>query len=48
MQWVPLNGITLGNTITDPINQMIKVSIYNSYTKYAIERQLGFVRCGLV
>ncbi len=23
VQWTPLNGITLGQTITDPINQMI-------------------------
>ncbi len=26
IQWMPLNGLTLGQTITDPINQMITIS----------------------
>jgi hypothetical protein len=38
----------LDHTITDPINQMITKTEYNSYTKYAIERQLEFVRYELV
>jgi hypothetical protein len=26
IHWAPLNGITLGQTITDPINRMIPIS----------------------
>ncbi len=37
-QWTPLNGITLGQAITDLINQMITFTEYNSYTQYANER----------
>jgi hypothetical protein len=33
--------ITLGKTITDTINGMIKITEYISYTKYAIEKHLG-------
>ena len=33
--WVPLNGITLGQIITDPINQMIAISEWAStYVRY--------------
>ncbi len=28
IQWTPLNGITLGQTITDPIKQMITLTEY--------------------
>ncbi len=38
---MPLNGITLGQALTDPINQMITITEYTLYTEYAIERQLG-------
>ena len=43
----PLNKSTLGQTITDPINQMIIITKYISYTKYAFERHLGLVQPGL-
>jgi len=36
-----LNGITLGQAITDLINQMITFTEYYSYTENANERQLG-------
>jgi hypothetical protein len=36
-QWTLLNGITLGQPIIDPINQMIKILKYISYTNYSIE-----------
>jgi hypothetical protein len=26
LQWTPLNGITMGQTITDPINRMILIA----------------------
>ncbi len=34
--WAQLHGITLGQTITDPINQMITITKYIAYTKYFI------------
>ncbi len=35
IQWTPLNRITLGQTITDPINRMIKISQWAStYFRY--------------
>ncbi len=37
---MPLNGITLGQAITDPINGKILITEYTSDTEYAIERQL--------
>ncbi len=37
---MPLNGITLGQAITDPINWTILINEYTSHTEYAIERQL--------
>jgi hypothetical protein len=37
---MPLNGITLGQAITDPINPMTLITKYTSHTEYAIERQL--------
>ena len=43
VQWTPLNRITLGLTLTDPINGMITIIEYMSYTKYAIDRHLGSV-----
>ncbi len=38
---MPLNRITLGQAINDPINRMITITEFTSYTEYAIERQLG-------
>jgi hypothetical protein len=38
LQWSLLNGITVGPTLTDPINQVIIITGYISYKKYAIER----------
>jgi hypothetical protein len=38
LQWSLLNGITVGPTITDPINLVIIITGYISYKKYAIER----------
>jgi hypothetical protein len=35
IQWTLLNEITLDQTITDPINQMIPITEYTSYTEYA-------------
>jgi hypothetical protein len=46
INWTPLNGITLGLTITDPINRMITITKYISYANYAIERHLGLVEFG--
>jgi hypothetical protein len=43
IQWMPLNGIALGQTIIDPINRMITISEYVSFTKYTIGRHLGLV-----
>jgi hypothetical protein len=43
-QWMPLNGISLSQTTTDPINQMITITKLFSYTKYAIERHFGLVQ----
>ena len=43
LQWTPLNGITLGRTINDPIKRMISITEYVSFSKYAIERHLGLV-----
>jgi hypothetical protein len=48
IQWTPLNGITLGQTVTDPINRMITISEHISYTKYAILRCLGLAQSGSV
>ena len=31
LQWTPLNGITFGHTITDPINRIITITTYISY-----------------
>ena len=33
IQWTPLNGITLWQTITDPNNKMITITEYISHTK---------------
>ena len=33
LQWTPLNGITLGQTITDPFNQMISITEHMSYKR---------------
>jgi hypothetical protein len=41
---MPRNGITLGQSITDPFNRMITITEYTSFTEYAIERQLGLDR----
>ncbi len=41
VEGMPLNGITLSQAITDPINRMITITVYASYTEFAIERQLG-------
>jgi hypothetical protein len=48
LQWMPLNGITLGQTIIDPIIRMIPITEYISYTNYAIGRHLGLDQSGLV
>ncbi len=40
LQWMPINGITLGQTVTDPINRMITITENTSFTKYAIARHL--------
>jgi hypothetical protein len=44
IQSAPLNWIILGQTITDPNNQMITITKYISYTKYATERHLELVQ----
>ncbi len=41
VQWTPLNGITLGQVITDYISQVITITVHTLYTEYAIERLLG-------
>jgi hypothetical protein len=41
-----LNGITLGQAINDPINRMITITEYTSYTGYAIDRRLGLDQSG--
>ena len=46
IQWMSLNGITLG--ITDRINRMITISKFISYAKYAIERHFGVFQSGSV
>ncbi len=33
IQWTPLNGITLGQTITDPFNRMIPITKHMSYKR---------------
>jgi hypothetical protein len=33
VQWMPLNWITLGQTITDPFNRMIPVTEHMSYKR---------------
>jgi hypothetical protein len=33
VQWTPLNGITLGQAITDPFNQMIPITKHMSYKR---------------
>ena len=33
IQWTPLNGITLGQTITDPFNRMIPITEHMSYKR---------------
>ncbi len=38
VQWTPLNGITLGQVITDSISRMITITVHTLYTEYAIER----------
>jgi hypothetical protein len=38
LQWTPHNGITLGQALTEPFNQMITITKYISYAKYATER----------
>ncbi len=48
LQSMPLNGRTLGQTITDPINQMIKITKYICYPNYAIERHIQLVQSGSV
>jgi len=48
VHWMLLNGITLGQTITDPINQMVTITKYVYYTKYAFKRHLGLVQSGSV
>jgi hypothetical protein len=40
------NGITLGQTLTDPINRMITITEYTSYTMYDIESNLELVHSG--
>ncbi len=46
VQWMSLNGITLGQTKTDPINEIITITKYICYTKCAIERHLRLVPSG--
>jgi hypothetical protein len=46
IQWMPINGITLGQTITDPVNRMITITKYISYIQNAIERHLGLAKSG--
>jgi hypothetical protein len=46
LQWRRLNGITLGQIITDYINQMITITKHISYTNYAIKRYFGLVQYG--
>jgi hypothetical protein len=46
IQWTQINGITLGQTITDPINRMITITKYISYIKNAIERHLQLAKSG--
>ncbi len=48
LQLMPLNGRTLGPTITDHINQIIKITKYICYPNYAIERHLRLVQSGSV
>jgi hypothetical protein len=48
LQMTPFNIVTLGQTITDHINQMKTVAEYISYTKYAKKRYLGLVQSGSV
>ncbi len=43
---MPLNGYTLGQTITDSINQMITISKHIFYSKYGIERHLLLIQSG--
>ncbi len=38
-----LMGSLCGQTITDPINSILTIIDHISYTKYAIERNLGLV-----
>ncbi len=33
VQWTPLNGITLGRTISDPFNPMIPITEHMSYKR---------------
>ena len=40
LQLTPLNGITLGQAKTAHFNQMITLTKYVSFTKYAIKRHL--------
>ncbi len=48
VQRMELYGITLGQAITDPINQMRLITEYNLQTEYAIERHLGLDHYGSV
>ncbi len=41
VQWTPLNGITMGQAITDSISRMITITVHTLYTEYAIEKLLG-------
>ncbi len=44
LQWTPLNGITLGQTLTDPINQMMLISKWASINvRYDRQSNLGLV-----
>ncbi len=40
IQGMPLNKITLGHTITDPMNRMLTITKFISYINYAIERKI--------
>jgi hypothetical protein len=46
LQWTPLNGITLGQTLNDLINEIITITEYISDIKHAIEGHLALVQCG--
>ncbi len=46
VQCTLLNGITLGQTITDPINRMLTITKNDFYTKYDIEILGGLFQSG--